>query len=109
MGARGVAMQNLSKKELDGGDGREHTVAPGGIAGLLTRANDGFWWQLGRPLGFESAPHGGDTGDHRSTSCTNMATTSFTSVRNEADRLGSIFHQLARHGPREHLLSISGA
>src|SRR5215831_16405595 len=69
MGARGVAMQNLSKKELHGGDGREYTVAPGGIAGLLTRANDGFWLQLGRPLGFESAQHGGDTGYHRSTSC----------------------------------------
>ena len=29
-----------------------------------------------------------------------MATTSFTSVRNEADRPGSILHQLARYGLR---------
>ena len=43
MGARGVAMQDLSQKELDGRDGREHAVAPGGIADLLTRADDGFW------------------------------------------------------------------
>jgi hypothetical protein len=69
MSARGVAMQNLSQKELDGGDGREHAVAPGGIASCLTRANDRFWLQLSRPLCFESAKHSGDTGYHRSTSC----------------------------------------
>jgi hypothetical protein len=69
MGARGVAMQNLQEKELDGGDGREYTVAPAGIASLLARADDNFWLQLGRPLCFESAQHGDDTGDHRSTSC----------------------------------------
>ena len=69
MGARGVAMQNLSQQELDGGDGREHTVTPGGLAGLLARADDRFWLPRGRPLGCEAAQHGGDTGDHRSTSC----------------------------------------
>jgi hypothetical protein len=39
----------------------------------------------------------------------NMATTSFTSVRNEADRPGPILHQLARHDPRAHLLDVGGA
>jgi hypothetical protein len=69
MRARGVAMPNLSQKELEGGDGRAHAVAPGGLAGLLACAEDGFWLSLGRPLRCESAQHGGDTGDHRSTSC----------------------------------------
>src|SRR5688572_28029359 len=69
MGACGVAMQDLSQKELDGRDGREHAVAPGGIADLLTRADDGCRWPLGRPLCFESAQHCGDAADHRSTSC----------------------------------------
>ena len=69
MGARGVAMQNLSQQELDGGDGRQDTVAPGGIAGLLARAAESCWLPLGRPLCCESAQHGDDTGDHRSTSC----------------------------------------
>src|SRR5262247_1111699 len=69
MTAGGIAMQNLQQKELDGGDGREYTVAPGGIAGLLARADDSFWLQLGRPLCFESAQDGGDTGYHRSPSC----------------------------------------
>jgi hypothetical protein len=27
MAARGVAVQNLSQEELDGGDGREHAIA----------------------------------------------------------------------------------
>src|SRR6266480_300796 len=70
MTAGGIAMQNLQEQELDGGDGREDTVAPGGIAGRLTRANDGFWLPRGRPLCFKSSKHGGDTGYHRSTSCT---------------------------------------
>jgi hypothetical protein len=35
-------MQNLSQEELDGGDGREHAVAPGGLAGLLARGCDGI-------------------------------------------------------------------
>ena len=70
MTAGGMAMQHRPEQELDGGDGREYTVAPGGIAGRLTRANDGFWLQRGRPRCFTSSQHGGDTGDHRSTSCT---------------------------------------
>ena len=63
-------MQNLEEQELADGDGREDTVAPEGIAGLLTRAHDGFWLQLGRPRCFESPQHGGDIGYHRSTPCT---------------------------------------
>jgi hypothetical protein len=35
MSACGIAMQDLSQKELNGSDGREHAVAPGGIADLL--------------------------------------------------------------------------
>jgi hypothetical protein len=42
MGARGVAVQDLQPQELDGRDGREHTVAPGGIASLRARAEAGF-------------------------------------------------------------------
>jgi hypothetical protein len=70
MTAGGMAMQHLPEKALDGGDGREYTVAPGGLAGLLTRANECFWLPLGRPLWFKASKHGGDTGYHRSTSCT---------------------------------------
>jgi hypothetical protein len=66
MTAGGMARQNLSANKLHGSDGREDTLAPGGIAGLLTRANDGCWVHLGGPLGFEAAQHGGDTGDQRS-------------------------------------------
>jgi hypothetical protein len=38
-----------------------------------------------------------------------MAMPSFTSVRTEADRLGSLLHQLAQHDPREHCLAVGGA
>jgi hypothetical protein len=69
MTAGGVAMQNLSQEELHGRDRRQHAVAPGGIASRLTRADDGFRLQQSRPLCFESAKHGSDTGYHRSTSC----------------------------------------
>src|SRR5215217_9080840 len=70
MTAGGMAMQHLEEQELEGGHGRQYTVAPGGIAGLLPRANDGFRLPRGRPLGCESVQHGADTGDHRFTSCT---------------------------------------
>jgi hypothetical protein len=67
---KGSAMPGaLSQQELDSDDGREHAVTPRGLAGLLTRADDGFWLQLGRPRCLPSAQHGGDTGYHRSTSC----------------------------------------
>jgi hypothetical protein len=69
MAASGVTMQNLPQEELHSGDWREHAVAPGGIASRLARADDRFWWQLGRPRCCESAKHGGDTGYHRSPSC----------------------------------------
>jgi hypothetical protein len=35
-----VAVQHRQEEELDGGDGREHAVAPGGITDLFTRADD---------------------------------------------------------------------
>jgi hypothetical protein len=69
MAARGIAVQNLEQTELDRGDRRSYAVAPGSLAGLLTRADNGCWWQLGRPRRFDSAQYGGDTGYHRSTSC----------------------------------------
>jgi len=40
---------------------------------------------------------------------TNMAATSFTSVRTDADRPGSLLYQLARPDPREPLPDIGGA
>src|SRR5215475_15798391 len=51
MAASGVTMQHLQQEELHSGDGREHAVAPGGIASLLARADDRFWWPRGRPRG----------------------------------------------------------
>jgi len=69
MTAGGMAVQPLEEKERDGGDGRESTVAPGGLAGRRTRAKDGLWRPLGRPRGVESAQPGGATGDPRPTSC----------------------------------------
>lgn len=81
MGARGVAMQHLSEKELNGGDRREHTVAPGGIAGLLARANNRVWWQLGRPLSCASLKHGDEKGYHISTPACVVITDPFVQER----------------------------
>jgi hypothetical protein len=39
-----VAVQHLSQEELDGGDGREHAVAPRRVPPLAARGEDGFGW-----------------------------------------------------------------
>ena len=44
MTAGGVAMQNLQQEELDGGDRREHTVAPRGIPDLADTPRE--WRQV---------------------------------------------------------------
>ena len=68
MTARGVAVQHLEQEELDGGRGRQHAVAPGGLAGLLARRHHRVRLALGRPLGFPARQHGSDTGYHPSPS-----------------------------------------
>jgi hypothetical protein len=68
MTARGVAVQNLEQEALDGGRGRQHAVAPGGLAGLLARRHHRVRLEWGRPLCFQARQHGSDTGYHPSTS-----------------------------------------
>jgi hypothetical protein len=69
MTAGGIAMQNLSQEALYGGDGREHPVAPAGVTSLLARGDAGLRLSLGRPFHLKSLEHGGDAGNHPSTSC----------------------------------------
>ena len=50
MTARGVPVQNLLQEELHAGDGREHAVAPVGIADLTTSGENGVGLPQRGPL-----------------------------------------------------------
>jgi hypothetical protein len=69
MAARGMAVQPLAPEELDGGHGRQHAVAPGGLANRWAHSRHRVRLALGRPIGFQARQHGSDTGDHPSPSC----------------------------------------
>jgi hypothetical protein len=70
MTARGVPMQDLQQEELHGGDGREHAVAPAGIAHLAAHRQDGFGLEQQGPLAGEALQDGRDMRNHLMTSCT---------------------------------------
>jgi hypothetical protein len=53
MAARGVAMEHLQQKHLDGHNRIEEAVAPLGIADGITRRLDGIGLELGGPVGFK--------------------------------------------------------
>ena len=69
MTAGRVAVQHLSQKELEGGDGRQHAVTPGSIASFLARRHNRVRLAWGRPRCVHACQHGNDTGSHPSTSC----------------------------------------
>ena len=70
MAAGGVAMQNLQQEELDGGDRREHPVAPCDIPHLAARGEDGFGLQQGMAHSRrEALEDGSNIRDHGVTSC----------------------------------------
>jgi hypothetical protein len=75
MAARGVAVQHLSEEELDGGNGRQHAGAPGGIASLSAHRHNRVRLEVGCPLCFQSRQHGSDTRYHPSTSCMHVGGT----------------------------------
>jgi hypothetical protein len=64
MAARGVAMENLQQKDLDGDDRIEESVAPLGIANRMTSRLDGIRVELGGPFGFETLERLGQFGNH---------------------------------------------
>src|SRR5688572_15659457 len=70
MAARGVPVQDLQQEELHGGDGREHAVAPPGIADLATDGENGVRLQQRRPLTCKPLKDAGNIRDHGGTSWT---------------------------------------
>jgi hypothetical protein len=64
MAARGMAVENLSQEELQGGHGRQHAVAPGGIASLAAYRQNRVRLELGCPLCFQARQHGSATRSH---------------------------------------------
>ena len=64
MAARGVAMENLQQKDLDGDDRIEESVAPLGIANRITSCLDGIGLELGGPVGCETLERLGQFGNH---------------------------------------------
>lgn len=64
MTARGVAMEHLQQKHLDGHDWIEESVAPRGIADRFTSCLDGIGLQLGGLLGFETLERLGQFSNH---------------------------------------------
>jgi hypothetical protein len=54
MATRGVAMENLQQKCLDGNDWIEEAVAPLSIADGLTRCENGLGLELSSPCGLET-------------------------------------------------------
>jgi hypothetical protein len=68
MATSGVAVQNLSQAYLDGGDRREHPVAPREITHLAARGEHRFGLPQGSPLRGKALKDGGDVWDHLATS-----------------------------------------
>ena len=64
MAARGVAMENLQQKHLDGHGRIEEAVAPLSIADRITSCLDGIGLELGGPVGFETLERVGQFGNH---------------------------------------------
>jgi hypothetical protein len=69
MATGGVAVQPLSQEDLDGGDRREHPVAPREITHLAARGEHRFGWPQGSPRRGAALKDGGDGWDHLATSC----------------------------------------
>jgi hypothetical protein len=69
MAPGGVAVPHLSQEQLDGGDRREHPVAPGQVTERAARGENRLGLQQGSPLRGEALKDGGDMGDHGATSC----------------------------------------
>jgi len=70
MAAGGVAMQHRQQEYLDGGDRREHTVAPCRLPDLATHGEHGIRLQPRRPLACKPLKDRGETRDHGVTSWT---------------------------------------
>ena len=69
MAARGVVMENLQEKELDGDHGGEDAITPPGIANVDTGRLDRRGLQLCRPVRLQPLQNGHNTWHHRECSC----------------------------------------
>jgi hypothetical protein len=68
MATGGVAVQHLQQASLDGGDRREHPLAPREITHLAARGENRVEVQQGSLLCGEALKDGGDVWDHLATS-----------------------------------------